>query len=277
MSNLSRELAVAVEAARRAGARLLAHYARGAIAVETKADQSPVTAADEAAEAVILDGLTRALPGIAVVSEESAGAGASPKLGRSFILVDPLDGTRELVAGRDEFTVNLAIVTDGKPVLGIGAAPAMGLVWRGVVTRVAERLQLTPGAPLGAASEQTPIHTRSASVGGVRVLVSRSHLDRETEAFLVRLPGAERLAIGSSLKFCKLAEGAADIYPRLGPTSEWDIAAGHAVLVAAGGSVRMPDGRPLAYGVGPIGFRVPAFIAVGEPSMLARVVGSRIG
>ena len=232
-----------------------------------KADLSPVTAADRAAEAVILEGLGRLLPGVCVVSEEAAGEAPPASIPASFVLVDPLDGTRELVAGRDEFTVNVAVVTGGRPRLGIVAAPAQGLVWRGLEGQGAERMRLPPGAPARAAQERTAIHTRPAPGAGLVAMISRSHLDPQTEAFLARLPIAERRACGSAVKFCRLAEGDADVYPRLSTTCEWDVAAGHAVLAAAGGAVVTAEGTPLRYGQGGENFRIRAFVAWGDPSL----------
>lgn len=232
----------------------------------TKADQSPVTAADHAGEAVILEGLARLLPGACVVSEEAAGRAPPASIPASFILVDPLDGTRELLAGRDEFTVNVAIVTDGRPLLGIVAAPRRGVLWRGFEGEGAERLRLAPGAPASAAQERTAIHTRTAPRAGLVAMVSRSHLDPQSETFLARLPIVDRRACGSAFKFCHIAEGGADVYPRLSTTCEWDVAAGHAVLAAAGGAVTTPEGVPLPYGRKAENFRVPAFVAWGDPS-----------
>jgi 3'(2'), 5'-bisphosphate nucleotidase len=246
-----------------AGAAILATRA-GGLEVRTKADHSPVTAADRAAEASILEGLAHVLPGVAVVSEE-AGMLCSALPDR-FVLVDPLDGTRELIAGRDEFTVNVAIVRGGRPRLGIVAAPAQGVVWRGSEGHGAERLQLPPGAPASAARERSTIRTRPAPRAGLIAVVSRSHLDAETEAFLARLPIAGRLTSGSAVKFCQVAEGAADVYPRLSTTCEWDVAAGHAVLAAAGGVLTSPGGAALSYGQIARNFRVPAFVAWGDPA-----------
>lgn len=226
-----------------------------------KADQSPVTAADEASEAVILDGLGRLLPGLPVVAEESVGR-APAELGESFAVVDPLDGTKEFIAGRDEFTVNLAIVTHGVPIAGLIAAPAQGVIWRGVPGRFADRLRLAPGEPSEKARERTALHVRFAP-RTLKAAVSRSHLDPNSEAFLGRFAAVERYACGSSVKFCHIAEGRADLYPRLGPTSEWDIAAGCAILAAAGGIVTDPDGQPLRFGGGGK-FLVPGFIAWGD-------------
>jgi 3'(2'), 5'-bisphosphate nucleotidase len=249
-----------------AAAAILSVRAHG-LDARIKADLSPVTAADHAAEDVILDGLTRVLPGVAVVSEEAAGRLRPVGVPDSFILVDPLDGTRELLAGRDEFTVNLAIVTGGRPRLGIVATPARGLLWRGIEGQGAERLRLPPGSPASAAQERTAIRTRPLPRAGLVAVVSRSHLDPDTEAFLARLPIADRLACGSAIKFCQVAEGVADVYPRFSTTCEWDVAAGHAVLTAAGGTVAAPAGAPLDYGQVARNFRIPAFVAWGDPSV----------
>jgi 3'(2'), 5'-bisphosphate nucleotidase len=247
-----------------AAAAILAARA-GSLGARTKADLSPVTVCDEAAEAAILAGLARVLPGVAVVSEEAASGAPPSSLPDSFVLVDPLDGTRELIAGRDEFTVNVAIVRGGRPRLGIVAAPAQGVVWRGREGQGAERLQLPPGVPASAARERSAIRTRAAPRSGLVAVVSRSHLDAETEAFLARLPIAGRLTSGSAVKFCQIAEGAADVYPRLSTTCEWDVAAGHAVLTAAGGVLTAPGGAALSYGQIGRNFRVPAFVAWGDP------------
>jgi 3'(2'), 5'-bisphosphate nucleotidase len=247
--------------ASRAAAAIVA-IALPALAQRSKPDHSPVTAADLASQDVIFEGLGRLLPGVAVVSEEAVTAVAPGSLGRQFILVDPLDGTRELLAGRDEFTVNIALVNDGRPVAGVVAAPARGIVWRGMVGTGAERFILAPGSELRAARERTPLHTRARPEHALVALVSRSHLDPATEAYIARLKPAQRISCGSSLKFCQLAEGIADIYPRLTATSEWDIAAGHAVLACAGGAVTTPEGGAISYGRP--GFRIPAFIAWGD-------------
>ena len=227
-----------------------------------KPDASPVTAADNASETVILAGLARLLPGVPVVSEESTGNRPFEGLGQRFVIVDPLDGTREFLANLDEFTVNIAVVENETPIAGVVAAPARGLIWRGYVGHGAERLALAPGAAPNATRERVAVRTRARPTSGARVLISRSHLDAATDAYVDRLPSPERIACGSALKFCLLAEGSADLYPRLAPTSEWDIAAGHAVLVAAGGELRKPDGGALRYGQGD--FRVPGFIATGD-------------
>ena len=246
----------------RAGAAILA-VNRGAMRVDGKLDGSPVTEADLAADRVIAEGLARLVPELPALSEERIGLAKPPYQG-SFFLIDPLDGTKEFVAGRDEFTVNLALVTNGTPILGIIGAPALGLVWRGLVGRGAERLKT--GDALA-----EPIHTRSHPKRGEPwiVAVSRSHLDGRTEAFIAKRPGAVREVLGSALKFGRVAEGGADIYPRLAPTSEWDIAAGHAVVTAAGGRITDAYGAALQFGTGRDGFIVPEFIAWGDPAAAA--------
>jgi 3'(2'), 5'-bisphosphate nucleotidase len=186
------------------------------------------------------------------VSEEAVPKQAP---GRDFVLIDPLDGTKELIAGRDEFTVNIAIVRSGDPVLGVVTAPALDMIWRGIVGHGADRIS-GDGVPV-------PIHTRPRPQR-LTVAVSRTHPDAATEALLARLPVGHRIACGSALKFCRVAEGEADFYPRLAPTSEWDLAAGHAVLVAAGGVVVTPDGAPLRYGHVGNEFLVPGFMAWGS-------------
>ncbi len=235
---------------------------RRAMKVHGKDDGSPVTEADLAADRIIADGLAQIAPGVPSLSEERVQA-AQPPFRGSFFLVDPLDGTKEFVAGRAEYTVNVALVTDGLPLLGIIGAPAFGWLWRGVVGRGAERLTLSEtglGAP-------EPIHTRPFPKPGEPWIaaVSRSHGDAKTEAFIDARPGAVRTKLGSAVKFGRLAEGGADIYPRLGPTSEWDVAAGCAVVTAAGGKVTDADGRPLQFGERSDSFIIPAFIAWSDP------------
>jgi 3'(2'), 5'-bisphosphate nucleotidase len=240
-----------------AGAQIMAIYgAAGAPAAAAKADGSPLTEADLAAEAVIAAGLARLCPDIPVVSEEGAGAAAPPP-GRRFILVDPLDGTREFIDRTAEFTVNIALVEDGEPVCGVVHAPALGRLWLGDVAAArAESRGAGPGPG-------QPIRVRPAPAEGLIAVASRSHRDPETDAFLARLSIGGCRPIGSSLKFCLVAEGASDVYPRFGPTMEWDTAAGHAVLAAAGGRLTAPDGGPFRYGKHHAGFRNGPFIAWG--------------
>jgi 3'(2'), 5'-bisphosphate nucleotidase len=225
--------------------------------VRVKADGSPVTAADEAAEAVIRDGLVRLDATLPIISEEDAERNKPSVTSRSYFLVDPLDGTREFIAGRGEYTVNIALIVDGAPIVGVIAAPAQGLIWRGIVGRGADRLTFS------AQKAGTPqaIKTRPRPRDELIVMVSRSHLEARTQAYLDGLPHAQRVGCGSSVKFCRLAEGTADLYPRLAPTHDWDIAAGHAILTAAGGSVIDPDGATLTYGSPDL--IIPAFLAWG--------------
>ena len=249
----------------KAAAAALAARANG-LEARTKPDQSPVTAADEASEAVILDGVSRLLPGVPILSEEAHSRSPAGPLGESFVLVDPLDGTRELLAGRDEFSINLGLVQSGEPRLGIVAAPARGVLWRGAGPGSAERLHLPAGAPASAVRERTAIRPRPLPAAGIIAAVSRSHLDSETEAFLDRIPGVQLRRSGSAVKLCQVAEGSVDLYPRLAPVCEWDLGAGHAVLMAAGGIVIAPDGTPLSYGRKANGFIVSGFIAWGDPA-----------
>jgi 3'(2'), 5'-bisphosphate nucleotidase len=267
MHRIDRDSAAALiepltELVARAGAAILS-VNRRTMTTGGKADGSPVTEADLAADRVIAEGLARLLPEVPALSEERSHLARLPYTG-SFFLIDPLDGTREFLAGRGEFTVNLALVTDGAPLLGIVGAPALGSVWRGLVGRGAERLTITGDAGVRGAE---PVHTRSFPPPGKPWIaaVSRSHGDSRTEAFIDSRPGAVRQLAGSAIKFCRVAEGGADIYPRLAPTCEWDVAAGHAVVTAAGGKVTDSQGAALRFGAGAKDFIVPEFIAWGDP------------
>jgi 3'(2'), 5'-bisphosphate nucleotidase len=240
------------------------HYS--AVERRTKEDNSPVTAADEESEAIILAGLSRVLPGVPVIAEESAARSPSRVEG-SCVIVDPLDGTREFLAGRDEFTVNIGLVTGGHPIAGLISAPARGLLWRGVVGRGAERMRVRWNEGLESASERRAIRARTAPEDGLIAAVSRSHLDPQSEAFLSRFRVARRYGCGSSIKFCHIAQGDADIYPRFAPTSEWDIAAGCAILTAAGGIATDPAGGVLRFADGKPKFLVPGFIAWADPAL----------
>ncbi len=252
---------------RAAAATLITPFS--SVARRIKTDLTPVTAADELSETIILEGLAQVLPGVPVIAEESVARRQEPtRIEPSFVVVDPLDGTREFLAGRDEFTVNVGIVTNGVPIAGIIAAPARGLLWRGIVGGAAERLHLRLGAGQARAYGRSPIHTRPAP-GRLTVATSRSHLDEATEDFLARLPLAKRYLCGSSVKFCYIAQGEADVYPRLSPTREWDVAAGHAILVAAGGAVINPQRGQLQFGRIAEKFLVQGFIAIGDPAIVA--------
>ncbi len=251
------------ELATRAAAAILA-IDRHAMAIEGKADGSPVTEADLAADRVIAEGLARLFPDIPTLSEERLQFACPPYSG-SLFLIDPLDGTKEFVAGRKEFTVNIALVIDGVPLLGVVGAPDLGLIWRGLVGRGAERLALASDLSI---TSVMPIRTRPMPPAGTPWIaaVSRSHGDARTEAMIDARPGAVRMQLGSALKLCRVAEGVADIYPRLAPTCEWDIAAGQAVVVAAGGAVSDSRGKPVHYGGHRADFIVPEFIAWGDPA-----------
>jgi 3'(2'), 5'-bisphosphate nucleotidase len=246
--------AIAVEA----GGVVARHYAQG-VSVALKADASPVTEADLAAEALILARLAERLPGVPVVSEERFAAGDVPEVGSRFLLVDPLDGTREFVARNGEFTVNIALIENGEPVAGAVYAPVRERVWFGGTAAYAVRA--APGAGPEALAAAQPIRARRPPPEGLVALISRSHNHPGNDAYLARLPVAARRALGSSLKFGLIAEGLGDIYPRLTPTMEWDLAAGHAVLAAAGGGVTTPERGPLRYGKP--GFRNDGCVAWG--------------
>ena len=245
--------------ARQAGAVVMAVYATH-FAVRGKGDASPVTEADERAEAVILAGLARLAPGIPVVAEEAVAAGHMPDVsGGRFWLVDPLDGTKEFISRNGEFTVNIALIDQGVPVAGVVLAPAVGGADGRLFVGAAGH-----GAWVEDAQGRRPIACRPVPAEGLTVVASRSHGDAAAlDAFLAGRHVAQRADAGSSLKLCLLAEGAADLYPRHGRTMEWDIAAGHAVLAAAGGGVWLIDGSaPLRYGKP--GFENPHFYADGN-------------
>jgi 3'(2'),5'-bisphosphate nucleotidase len=263
-------LAPLVEAAL-AGARAVMQVYGSDFAVERKADDSPVSAADRNAEHAIVELLAEAFPDLPIVAEESFAEGTAGELGRSFLLVDPLDGTKEFIDRNGEFTVNVALVEDGVPVLGVVLAPALSQGYAGANSD-AWKGALPQG--LADAPGWTPTRARSASTEPVAV-ASRSHATPATEQALTLAGATVRRSIGSSLKFCLLAEGEADFYPRLGPTMEWDTAAGDAVLRAAGGRVVTLDGEPLRYGKRGVSgmreFENPFFLAAGDPALLARL------
>ncbi|MBT5458011.1 MAG: 3'(2'),5'-bisphosphate nucleotidase CysQ [Rhodospirillaceae bacterium] len=239
--DISRYLDLITPLAEQAGAEIMTYY-KGDMDVRTKSDSSPVTAADEAAEKIIIAGLHEIAPHIPVVAEEAMAGGATPDVsGGLFWLVDPLDGTKEFVSHRDEFTVNIALVEDGVPILGVVTAPALDVVYTGA----------GPGTAMMRRGDGTaePISARKQPASGAVVTASRSHSDMKKIQELMNQQSINDLKIsGSSVKFCLVAEGVADIYPRYGPTREWDTAAGHAVLLAAGGSVRTLDGEEMLYG-----------------------------
>jgi len=235
-----------------AGRLVMAVYATE-FAVDAKDDASPVTLADRRAEALIVDALRALAPDIPIVAEESVAAGCVPAIGERFWLVDPLDGTREFVKRNGEFTVNVALIEKAFPVLGVVCAPALGTLYAGATGGVA---YMRSGAGTQA------LRCRTVPAEGLTVVASASHGDPGAlDEFLKGRHVAARRAIGSSLKLCLVAAGEADLYPRFGRTMEWDIAAGHGVLAAAGGSVTDLAGAPLRYGKP--GFENPAFVARG--------------
>lgn len=254
-------LALAADLAWRAGAVILAVRAEGFETLR-KHDRSPVTVADHRAEALIAEGLRAAAPHIPVVAEEEIAAGHEPRVGREYWLVDPLDGTREFAALGDEFTVNIGLVRDGRPVLGAVGVPAFGELFLGQAGRGAWK-RVADGTRLG---EERAIRARVPPPEGLHVLTSRSH---GSDPRVVRFLAGHRVAavtkMGSALKACRVAEGAGDLYPRFGRTMEWDTAAPQAVLEAAGGTLhRIEGGGELGYGKP--GWENPGFVCAGRPA-----------
>jgi 3'(2'), 5'-bisphosphate nucleotidase len=241
----------------------MSHFGAG-LAVEKKADLSPVTIADRAAEEIIVRGLQRLAPDVAVIAEESVTS--LPAAPDRFFLVDPLDGTKGFIAGRPEFTINIALIEAAQPSFGIVYAPALADFYLTLGTNAAANARLEPRAAVRSLADVglKAIKSRCPDPARLVALTSQSHLNRATEAFLARYPVSERKALASSLKFGWLAKGAADLYPRPGETSEWDTAAGHALLAAAGGSVTTLAGDPLLYGKASSGFITPNFVAWGR-------------
>ena len=258
MEQVFRDLALA------AGDAIMQVYARADLGVQSKADASPVTEADLAADAVIRAGLASAFPDIPVVTEEKADSHGVHAA--RFIIVDPLDGTKEFVQRRGDFTVNIALVENGVPVRGVVYAPAKGRLFytRADGASVEETGPHVAGAPGACRVLQMP----PADMGALRVVASKSHRDAETDAYIARYAVRDLVSAGSSLKFCLLACGEADLYPRFGPTMEWDTAAGDAVLRGAGGRiVTLPAYAPFVYGKS--GFRNGGFVAFAPSVTLA--------
>lgn len=255
-----------VQIALDAGKAVLQVYeTMAADAARIKGDGSPVTAADERAERIILAGLARAAPGVPVVAEESVAAGRVPQTGaQPFFLVDPLDGTKEFLSRNGEFTVNIALIDSGLPVLGVVYAPALKEFFVGGRDQPAVRAEVFGHE----CSQWRRIVVRKAPELGLRIIASRTHLSDETREFVERFADAELVSAGSSLKFCRVASGDADVYPRHGRTMEWDIAAGHAVLAAAGGKVTDMAGCEMRYGkrnqASDTDFANPWFMAFGD-------------
>ena len=250
------ETTAVVNLALSAGREIMSIYATD-FSSHTKNDLSPVTDADEAAEKIILAGLAMLDPATPVISEEAASAGRIPQVANRFYLVDPLDGTREFVSRNGKFTVNIARIENGSPVMGVVYAPAIRRIFWGEVAK---------GAAEGKVADDGSVSWKKLLVRqcpreGAIVVASRSHRDHATEDYLKTVKVAKLVSAGSSLKFCLIAAGEADLYPRFGRTMEWDTAAGHAVLLAAGGKVLNSDGQPLSYGKRERGFDNPGFIA----------------
>ncbi len=263
-----KELAASLVHTAQSAGELILRYRAANSEVSFKEDGSPVTDADRAAEELILNDLARLAPGYVVVAEESAAViGDALDPDKCFFLVDPLDGTRDFVRGGQDFTVNIALIRDREPVFGLIYAPATERLYmtRSRGEAVSAHLPPSRGRP-AEDLEMTPIRTRAPDPDKMTVLASRSHMNETTAQFISTLNVGETLQFSSSLKFCVLADGRADVYPRLAPTCEWDTAAGQAILCAAGGSVVTEDGSPLTYGRMEGGFLNPGFIAWGRPA-----------
>ena len=244
-----------------AGRIEMAHFKAG-VAVATKADTTPVTIADHEAEEVLLAGLHAAAAGVPVIAEEEVAAGRTPAIGDRFFLVDPLDGTRAFIRNSPEFTVNIGLIEAGRPAFGIIYAPALALLFATLGPKHAVEAKIAPvDAATLAGRELKPLHGRDPDLKALVAFASRSHAAESTDAFLQRFAIAEKRKASSSLKFCLIARGEADLYARLGETSEWDTAAGDAILKAAGGCVTTLDGEPLSYGKSEARFANPKFVA----------------
>ncbi len=241
----------------RDSAALIEQIREAGAASRTKADRSPVTEADERAEALIVAALRQIDPETQIVGEEGCEADGKPAIANRFWLIDPLDGTKSFIDGGPDYSVNIGLVDNGTPVFGLVMAPRTGTIWAGIVGEGAWRFD---------GDNVTPIRCRALPVHPV-VVTSRSHNDARTMAYVGAIPGAEVKPSGSSLKFCMIADGEADVYPRFGPTSEWDTAAAHAVLLAAGGAMVDAKGAPFRYGKAE--YLNGAFLAWGDPDAYA--------
>ena len=251
-----------------AGRIEMAHFKTG-VTVATKADTTPVTVADHEAEEVLLAGLNDAAPGVPVIAEEEVAAGRTPAIQDRFFLVDPLDGTRAFIRHSPEFTINIGLVEGGRPTFGIIYAPALALLFATLDPKRAVEVEIVPGdAATLDGRELKPLIGRDPDLNALVAFASRSHAAESTDEYLKRLAIAEKRKASSSLKFCLIARGEADLYARLGETSEWDTAAGHAILGAAGGSVTTLNGEPLRYGKSDVRFANPKFVAWGRAPLL---------
>ena len=261
-SQITRSLAAI---AWRAGGIIMRHYAAATGEHRRKDDHSPVTAADEEAEKYILGELARLAPGVAVIAEEEAAAGRVQTIGARFFLVDPLDGTKEFLSRNGEFTVNIAEIENGVPIRGVVYAPAKNRLFAGETPGGAFEIATHDGIEPDW-SAMRAIHVRRSAPDGMIAVASRSHRDSKTDEYLAHYKVKDFVTAGSSLKFCLVAAGEADIYPRHGRTMEWDTAAGHAVLIAAGGTMTTLDGKPFLYGKTADAFANPFFVAKGDAS-----------
>jgi 3'(2'), 5'-bisphosphate nucleotidase len=253
--DLSTDIGEALADLAAAAAAVVLPLWRTGIEVSAKADKSPVTEADRRGEALILEGLARRFPGVPVISEEHASEFGTPEaIGPRFFLVDPVDGTKAFVRGDPHFTVNIGLIEDGVPVAGAVSAPASGELWRTCAEGVLKRHGDGPWSP---------IRPRPWPAGEALALISHTMKTETADELAAQYSFHRREPMDSSIKFCRIAEGVADIYPRHGPTMEWDTAAGHAVLIAAGGQVTTPDGAPFVYGKASEGFRNGWFVARG--------------
>jgi 3'(2'), 5'-bisphosphate nucleotidase len=258
----------ALVAASIAAGDVILEVRRGGLSVEKKTDSSPVTEADRAAERLIAARLAEVAPSTPMIAEEAVYEGRIPEIDREFFLVDPLDGTREFVKGGNDFTVNIGLVRNGVPTVGVIFVPATGKLYGGTPAG-AWRAEVVNGV----VSPRRPMRVRTPPDGPIDVVASRSHRNRETDAFIARFDVGQIVSAGSSVKFCVIAAGEADLYPRMGTTMQWDTAAGEAILRAAGGRVITEEGARLFYGRGPApgadAFRNPSFIATGGMDPLA--------
>lgn len=266
----------AIAIAQRAGAVIMDIYGQDPN-VRYKADRSPVTDADQASEDIILEALSKLAPGIPAVAEESLAAGRIPDVSDRFFLIDPLDGTKEFLKRNGEFTVNIALVEGGVPVFGLIYAPVRGDCYVTLAPDRAARCKLTspPVPPAREEFDFEPLTGEPTEERPFTAIVSRSHLTPETEEFLNGLGDPPRTLLGSSLKFCLMANGEADVYPRFARTSEWDTAAGHAILNAVGGCVVSGDGQPFLYGKKDQLFANPSFVAWRSAGDAAKAFGAR--
>jgi 3'(2'), 5'-bisphosphate nucleotidase len=254
------ELAIELGNIVSAAGRVIMAVRSSDVGARRKPDGSPVCDADTRAEQLIVARLAALMPDVAVIAEESFAPHREGKVPERFFLVDPLDGTREFLAGHLDFTVNIALIENGDPVAGAICAPALDQVYLAGAT--AFRAELAAGGNL--ADAMKVVATSSVPAAGLRAVASRSHMNSATEQWLAQRPVAELRRAGSSLKFCLIARGDADVYPRIAPTMEWDTAAGHAILNAAGGCVIGPGGSPLRYGKKDAGFKNEGFVAWGR-------------